>query len=710
LTPSRSLKTYSILTPVLLAILGQVFLAQSQWPWTLWVGVVLVILCFRKIQEWPNQFASQKPSSIDLKIELFLFSLIFLVGLFFRLYRIDSLLAGLPADQGLTGLSALRILNEGWRPFNEIYLSQVPDLLLTYEMAGWFRWVGASSFTYPLFHVLISLGAFPFIYWTFRQLAGPEVALLSLFFLSVMRWNWVETRSAQPSIEVSLYLFGSLAFFLYGVKNRKPLWFFLSALFCGLGLYAYPALKIVPFLMAALAVFECLNKPKEKKIFLQTFLASIFLVLALSVPLLDYMVQFHTLGKRESESFILNEVLKEKSLSPLLQVGSGTALMFNREGDEYPLHNLPGHRMLDDGTGVLFLLGLAIAWRLRRSRECFYPLAGFFAFLLTGFLSTNVAASNRLVTLTPFVAYFAGFAGLNLLGALFKKKKVRWPFILTLSLSLLAITTQNAYTYFVLQTSDPRCQQAFGLEQNHIGKTIVQLQSANPNRFHFFIGPFFSRNSTVEFLSYQARKDFFEFQLADWAKGIEPLDKDAVLFLEAGKTGVVDFLKTLFPMSREEIYRDPEGHALLYLYFIPQESLASAAKWDHGLQGNYIPSDQWTDPAGITRLDPVLNFSSLADFGLSTRPPYRIRWTGRLLSVGGNYEFQVLTQDRGRLWLDGKPVPFEKPVTLSPGSHALRVDYEKDSGYYTQLHLVWKKPGSEKWEVVPAAAFGHVRY
>ncbi|HEY5038963.1 MAG TPA: PA14 domain-containing protein, partial [bacterium] len=505
------------------------------------------------------------------------------------------------------------------------------------------------------------------------------------------------------------YLFGALAFFLRGIRKQKPFSLALSVLFCGLGLYDYQSLKAVPLLLLVLAGFERSRATPEKKISRQIFFALVFLLILLAAPLLNEMASYHTFGKREGEAFILNRVFETKSLAPIPEIWGGTLLMFNRVGDSYPLANIPGHRMLDDLTGILFLLGLAMAWRVRRERKGFYPLASFFILSLPGLLSSDAAASNRLIGLTPFIAYFAGFAGDELFRAtLAQARKIRTPLILVVVFCLLAITAQNTYTYFVLQATDLRCQQAFGLEPNYIGKTIVQLQSANPNRFHFFIGPFYFRNPTVEFLSYQARKDVFEFQLTDWAKGIEPLNKDAILFLEAGQTGVVNFLKTLFPMGREETYRDPEGHALLYLYFIPQESLTSATKWNKGLQGNYIHSGRWTEPAVMTRLDPVLNFSSLADFGFFTLPPYLIRWTGTLKIKGGNYEFQLLTPDSAKLWLDGKTVALEKPVALVPGSHTLRVDYEKDSGYYTALHLVWKKPGAENWEVVPATAFGHV--
>ena len=48
----------------------------------------------------------------------------------------------------------------------------------------------------------------------------------------------------------------------------------------------------------------------------------------------------------------------------------------------------------------------------------------------------------------------------------------------------------------------------------------------------------------------------------------------------------------------------------------------------------------------------------------------------------------------------------EKPLALTARAHTLRLDFEKENGDEMVLHLVWKKPGMDKWEVIPATAFG----
>lgn len=104
-----------------------------------------------------------------------------------------------------------------------------------------------------------------------------------------------------------------------------------------------------------------------------------------------------------------------------------------------------------------------------------------------------------------------------------------------------------------------------------------------------------------------------------------------------------------------------------------------------------------------------MNFTYKGDFPFTDYPPFRVRWMGNLkVDQVGDYQFQVLTSDSGQLWLDGKPVLLEKPLRLTAKPHALRLDFEKDGGDAMVLHLVWKKPGEDHWEVVPASAFGTI--
>ena len=68
-----------------------------------------------------------------------------------------------------------------------------------------------------------------------------------------------------------------------------------------------------------------------------------------------------------------------EAIKAIQETASKHLLMFNYRGDGNGRHNLPGRPMLDDVTGVLFVLGIALSlWRWRRPRPSHSPrLAGY---------------------------------------------------------------------------------------------------------------------------------------------------------------------------------------------------------------------------------------------------------------------------------------------------------------------------------------------
>lgn len=114
---------------------------------------------------------------------------------------------------------------------------------------------------------------------------------------------------------------------------------------------------------------------------------------------------------------------------------------------------------------------------------------------------------------------------------------------------------------------------------------------------------------------------------------------------------------------------------------------------------------------------------STIDFDWADKPPHEgvsakywsARFFGKLLvPQAGDYVFAVDRLDDGaRLFIDGKPVieswkiqaaasQASQPITLTPGAHAIRLDYSQGTGLGS-LTLRWSGPGFER-EVIPQAA------
>jgi len=699
------LKWPAALAAFLLALLGQCFFAQSQAPWTLGPGLVFFLAALGVQPKPPSPRPALEP---PLREEIGIFFFLMLLAVLARLWRLNDFPTGLHTDQGGIGLFALRVLHEGWRPGLEAVQFQTPFPLEFYQLAGWFGVLGSSPLTFRLFFIFLSLAALPLSYWFFRRLAGPRIALLSLFFQAVMRWDWTEARNGHSSAEVPFYMMSMLVLFFEGTLRRKIILLTAAALFAGLGLYAYQSLKALPILFGVLVMLELTktgDSPGKKG---ARLVPAVILLFALAAPLCLYLLSHKTFEKREADVFILNAIRDQKSLSPLLTSWRGTALMLNREGTSDPYHNLPGHRILDDGTAVLLILGLGWVWGLRKTQAGAIPLLGLCVMALPGLLAADPGPPHRFTGLMPFTAYIAAVGGMGLWDALapWAGRRRGW-LTAAAGLFLLAIVFQNAWTYFRLQAGDPRCRQAFGVEQNQIGGTIKQLETKNPGRFNFEIAPFYFRNPTVDFLAYDFREDMRPLNLASIAANQIPRDKPTVFFLEGGQSGAVNFLKGIFPGGRDEALGSEEGFPLLYRYNAPPQSLAQFHGWAKGLKGSYESAGMDGHSLVESRIDPLVNFSSLRDFPFTGGPPYEAHWVGKcLVPLGGIYQFQVLTPDQAGLWMDGRRVELEKPLPLSKGLHSLKLEFKKQKGYYTSLHLVWKKSGTEIWEVIPASAFG----
>jgi hypothetical protein len=134
----------------------------------------------------------------------------------------------------------------------------------------------------------------------------------------------------------------------------------------------------------------------------------------------------------------------------------------------------------------------------------------------------------------------------------------------------------------------------------------------------------------------------------------------------------------------------------------------------HGLLGRYYVGDECGDTAPhIVRVDPQLNFDTIAEMGAMPFPSCDI-WRGQVIAPKtGDYEFTIDVDDSGWVTVNGTPVIHDPgPVTkvrdsgtihLTEGPHRIEVG-ERNTGGGSYLHLYWKVPGSSDLEIVPSDA------
>ena len=478
--------------------------------------------------------------------EKVLFFLLMILAAFLRIYRLDSVPPGIFVDQGYEGWTALRILHEGFRPTWEAGVFQNPALLL-YQLAAWFSIMPAGRFTLYLFFALLSLATLPLFYWTIRELAGARTALLSLFFLAVMRWNMTFSRNGFPTIQVPLYIFGTLAFLLLGLRTGKRWAFYLSAGFFGLGFYTYQAYKAFPLWLLLLGLYALIRHRQTllaRRYQLLVFTALAFLLL---LPFLSHSLSISGMGNREDSISILSKIVEKGDLSPLWENIRDTALMFHWKGDTLSRHNLP----------------ITGCWTMGREYYFYSVLAGFFQSLeqslllcpdglgghdLPGILSINAAHANRLLGLTPLVALLAALPLIALweIVSVSPRPFVRKAFTVLFILTLGMIAIQNFSVYFGDQAANADAFEQFDSEETFAGQKCAQYGAADD----LYFSPYYDQTYSLNFLSYSHREHFHFLRVPeDLGAPLHPSNRGKGFFLESNREGLLWLLRNLYPKA-----------------------------------------------------------------------------------------------------------------------------------------------------------------
>jgi hypothetical protein len=133
----------------------------------------------------------------------------------------------------------------------------------------------------------------------------------------------------------------------------------------------------------------------------------------------------------------------------------------------------------------------------------------------------------------------------------------------------------------------------------------------------------------------------------------------------------------------------------------------------NGLKGEYFNHLDFTE-LKLTRVDPMVNFEwgyQAPDERVGAET-FSVRWTGQVLPrYSETYTFHTITDDGGRLWIDGKLIIDNwrvQSATEKTGTIALEAGrrYDIKMEYFENEHiavakLLWSSPSQEK-QIVPS--------
>ena len=704
-----------------MAGIGQFCMAQTGNSPAFWTGlffyVVSLALLFQALP-WSPRGMTATDRPLPLRLEAFLLALIALLAVFFRVYKTNQFPDGVFADRAEVALGGLRILHDHWRPFLEGLDQHVPEVCIYYLAALWIKLFGPSPSVFSYFDATLSILGVLAFYGVFRLWVKAPTALLALFFLAVMRWNFVFGHQIFYQCQTILFMAPALGFLYYALKKNQWPFAALGGLAAALGLYSYQAFKAFPLLILLFMGYEKLKDSavykKKEKVWWAFWLA----LLLGAAPLLNWMVERGEIGRRDVEVSVITEIRQEKTLAPIFRNLKDAVLMFNRRGDINSQSNFESRRMLDDVTGVFFILGLGYALLRIRERPYFSALAGLAVMSLPSLLSINGGHAGRMLGTTPFTALICSLVAWELWvqGRKFFKKKqgLTWVFRGFAACFLALIAFFNFHIYFFEQALNSYCRNDFSWSETFVGRSIAE----SDNKTEFFLSSRFYDHPTIKFLTYPQWERMHPLEMANLPKPSSFTPGQSFCFWEGEyTTGEIEYLEKCYPGGKVDAYPNLLGEVPLYSYFVPARDLnrlkPGFPKIERGLFGVYrlAPGDR----PYLSRWDPVINFTfrELPQASSSLV----IHWTGQFFApAGGTYALRAVTRgdEKARIALDRRTVSdfTASPtlqVLLKPGMYSLTLDFQKGDEPIAGINLLWKRPGQDRYTFMPNEAFGPVQ-
>ncbi len=443
---------------------------------------------------------------LDKKV-IFLLLGILLIGGFLRIYSLNTTPPGLYPDEAMNANDALTNPGKVFYPENNgregLYMNLV---------ALDFKIFGASPFSLRITSAFIGILTILGLYFLTKELFtnlkfsvqnSKKLALISSFFLSISFWHINFSRIGFRGILLPFVLVFSFYYFFLGLRKHNRASIIASAIFFGLGFYTYSSFRlaflILPFIV--IPYWFVYKKEKLQKQFLAFagyFSLTTFLV---ALPLGLYFLRhpadfFGRLGP-------ISVFSQPNPIKAFFISLGGHLAMFNISGDFNWRHNLSGSPELLWPIGLLFLIGIIVAFQKlfldfknRKNKKINYQslsvylflLAWFFVMILPGALTyEGIPHSLRTIGLIPVVYIFASMGCLWI----FKKlKKGNYRFLnlkdKNLKLYLGFILIFLVFTLFIAQYQkyfeawgkNPEVQGAFTQRFLNIGKTLNSIPSS----------------------------------------------------------------------------------------------------------------------------------------------------------------------------------------------------------------------------------------
>jgi DNA-binding beta-propeller fold protein YncE/4-amino-4-deoxy-L-arabinose transferase-like glycosyltransferase len=630
--------------------------------------------------------------------EVLVLLLILLVALFMRSFRLGEMPPGIYLDEGDNAVWGLRFLDSAYSPFTE---HRHGNATMPFQLLGLsLRVFGVEPMVLRAFDVPVGLLTVLVFYFLAREMFGVTAAQIGTTFLAIARWHVHFSRVAfLDNLQVPLFEALVILFLWRGLRSGRRLDYVFAGLSFGLGFHTYLGYRVFPLVIG----LYLLHVLFSRRGLLRTQLAGLLLFgvatfVTLS-PLAIYAVQRPEIFMRRAEAAsVLLDIEREGSYRPLLENVRKSLLMYNREGDPRPRHNLPQEPMLDGLSAMFFGLGVGYCLLRWRHDRYFLLVAWLLVGLLPGVLSladSNPHSLRTLGNVPPVFLLVTAFwdRAWATYGPVLRGKARRYlmgAVAILLAVSLWA----NFYTYFVRQASNEAVYYDFDPAQTEAGKYVKAHGVDNL----LLVSHALANHADLKFIPYEVPFTILDLNAHLPLRG--EIERDVIYVLDWGHASLIPRLRTLYPGGEYVEHVDRYGRTMFYTYAVSGEEIAAA----QGLRTAYYEGLGLQEPAAMERTDQVVDFSwAEPPVGL----PFSARWQGSLyVPEYGSYTFVLETTGSASLRV-GEDVAIEVEDGRGEGSEVLpvgflaielEVEQEESDG---RLRLSWVRPDGVE-EVIPS--------
>lgn len=379
------------------------------------------------------------------------------VAAFLRIYRLADLPPGLHGDEALTGLDALRVIDEGWiGPYVGSALGQPTGPL--YWTALLFKLSHPSLFILRLSMAILAIATIPTAYLMFRVGFGRWVAVFGTTALVFSVWHLQFSRVGFMVVSMPLVIAIASAMIFWAMRSAGKWPWFLTGLVLGLGVYSYGS---YPAFLAAFGAFLAIQLvllrsrwrallPRCALLILGAFIVALPMVRFAISESDVYFSHASQVSFYRDPAFTSSESIGDKTAHLTGRVLSGLALLVHHPELDFS-DGTGGRGALDPILAILAYAGLGIAlFRWRRPPYLLAALVVLAGLMVIAFTATNWGDMRRSLVAVPFVYGLAGLGAWELvrLGQRHLGTQVRHAPVIAAGAVLAIAVGWNGYAYF----------------------------------------------------------------------------------------------------------------------------------------------------------------------------------------------------------------------------------------------------------------------